>query len=179
MVELIKIRNEQFGLARNVAGFAWDWISKEDKSQRDIEIDGHAYMWNSVTMDWVNSETAIDEVGCIHSIQGYDLNYTGVIICPEFRMVGGKFCVDKNRYRDKKGKFDVQDEAVLLVYVRNIYKVLMTRGIRGTYVYVCDKELREYFRRYVDMFDGTVIGDKDMGHYERSVGTVSRVAEEE
>jgi len=161
MIELIKIRDRQFGLARNIAGFAWDWISKEDKSKKDIVInhnnESYGYMWNSVTMDWVNSTNAINEVGCIHSIQGYDLNYAGVIIGPEFMMRNGKLKVDKSKYRDTKGKFDVQDEEVLLAYVRNIYKVLMTRGIRGTYIYVCDPELRDYFSKYVDIMDNECI----------------------
>lgn len=160
MVELIKIRDRQVGLARNVAGFAWDWISKEDKSKKDIVIyhnnESYGYMWNSLTMDWVNSPNAINEVGCIHSIQGYDLNFAGVIIGPEFIMRDGKLKVDKSKYRDKKGKFDVQDEEILLAYVRNIYKVLMTRGIRGTYIYVCDLELRDYFRKFVDVVDDIV-----------------------
>ncbi|OQX93071.1 MAG: hypothetical protein B6I17_04455, partial [Tenericutes bacterium 4572_104] len=69
MVELIKIKNKQYGLCRSVAGYAWDWISKEDKSKKDIVIDNHGFTWNSVTKDWVNSDNAINEIGCIHSIQ--------------------------------------------------------------------------------------------------------------
>ncbi len=172
MVELIKIKNKQYGLCRSVAGYAWDWISKEDKSKKDIVIDNHGFMWNSVTKDWVNSDNAINEIGCIHSIQGYDLNYTGVIIGPEFSMKSGKFCVDKDKYRDVKGKFDVQDKSRLLIYIRNIYKVLMTRGIRGTYFYVCDRELREYFKKFVDVDDG-------MMSYERSDDVVRLIAEKE
>jgi len=154
MVEMIKRKNGELGLSRMVAGFAWDWISKNDKSKKDIVIDGYGLMWNSVTMDWVNSENAIHEVGCIHSIQGYDLNYTGVIIGSEFGMKKDKFFVNKDKYRDKKGKFDIKNPDQLINYVKNIYKVLLTRGIRGTYLYICDKELREYFRKFVDVFDG-------------------------
>lgn len=152
MVELIKLKDRKYGLCRNVAGYAWEWISKNDKSLRDISIGKYGFMWNSVTMDWVNSDNAIDEIGCIHSIQGYDLNYTGVIIGPEFGMKNGELFVSKDQYRDKKGKFDVHDSSELIVYIRNIYKVLMTRGIRGTYIYVFDDELRQYFKKYVEMY---------------------------
>ena len=160
MVEKIKEKDQKYGLSRNVAGFAWEWISKKDKSKRDIKIDGHEYMWNSANQDWVNSTNAINEIGCIHSIQGYDLNYTGVIIGPELIMRNDILIVDKEKYYDKKGKFDIQDAEILKVYIRNIYKVLLTRGIRGTYIYVCDHELREYFRRFVDTHsDGVPYGD--------------------
>jgi hypothetical protein len=157
MVEKIKLRNKEVGLSRNVAGFAWEWISKKDKSKCDIRIDGYEYMWNSANQDWVNSKNAVNEIGCIHSIQGYDLNYTGVIIGPELMMRDGVLIVDKGKYFDKKGKFDVQDVEQLKVYIRNIYKVLLSRGIRGTYIYVCDHGLREYFRRFVDTYSSGVL----------------------
>jgi hypothetical protein len=160
MVKEIKEKDQEYGLSRNVAGFAWEWISKKDKSKRDIKIEGYEYMWNSANKDWVNSTNAINEIGCIHSIQGYDLNYTGVIIGPELIMRNDVLIVDKEKYNDKKGKFDVQDVEQLKVYIRNIYKVLLTRGIRGTYIYVCDRELREYFRRFVNTYSpGILYGD--------------------
>jgi hypothetical protein len=106
-------------------------------------------MWNSTNKDWVNSKNAINEIGCIHSVQGYDLNYAGVIIGSEFIMRKGKLLVNKEEYKDVKGRFDIQDTEQLKIYIRNIYKVLLTRGIRGTFLYVCDEELREYFRKYI------------------------------
>jgi len=66
------------GLA--VAGFAWPWASKNDPDAHDIEIDGLQLTWNRTATDWINSETSRDEVGSIHTVQGYDLNYAGVII---------------------------------------------------------------------------------------------------
>lgn len=64
----------------------------------------------------------------------------------------GELLVVKANYWDKKGKFDVQDPKRLLAYVKNIYKVLLTRGIKGTYVYVCDEELRAYFKRFIPLY---------------------------
>jgi hypothetical protein len=149
MIKLVKAKDEEIGLSRTVAGFAWDWISKKDKSKLDIKIDRYEYMWNSTNKDWVNSKNAINEIGCIHSVQGYDLNYAGVIIGSEFIMRKGKLLVNKEEYKDVKGRFDIQDAEQLKIYIRNIYKVLLTRGIRGTFLYVCDEELREYFRKYI------------------------------
>ncbi|SOE04418.1 Uncharacterized conserved protein [Rathayibacter rathayi NCPPB 2980 = VKM Ac-1601] len=60
-----------------MAGYAWKWISKKDKDAFDIRIDGVALRWNSTQRDWINSPGAIDEVGSIHTVQGYDLTYAG------------------------------------------------------------------------------------------------------
>jgi len=170
MVEIIKIKDKAFKLSRVVAGFAWDWISKNDKSLKDIQIGRNAYMWNSTNQDWVNSPNALNEVGCIHSIQGYDLNYTGVIIGPEIVMRDNKILVDKDKYKDKKGKFALNDPEQLKIYIKNIYKVLLTRGIKGTYVYVCDEALRDYFKQFIVTFN-------DKNDYRFMQGDVSIVAE--
>jgi uncharacterized protein len=152
MISAIKEKNEENGLCRVVAGYAWDWKTKDDDSvDYDIEIDGLKLKWNSKTKDWVNSENSINEVGCIHTIQGYDLNYTGVIIGPEFGydLEEGKFFVDKKKYKDTAGYIGIEDEEELFEYIKNIYKTLLTRGIKGTYVYVSDQGLKNYLKRYL------------------------------
>lgn len=151
MVGQIKARDEEYGLSRVLAGFAWKWRTKGDNPHgHDIEIDGIKLRWNSVTQDWVNSPNAVNEVGCIHTIQGYDLNYAGVIIGPEisYDNVRKQIAVDKSKYHDVNGKNGISDPSELEAYIKNIYKTLMTRGIRGTYVYVVDEDLREYMRRF-------------------------------
>ncbi|MGO1594679.1 MAG: DNA/RNA helicase domain-containing protein, partial [Ancrocorticia sp.] len=107
--------------------------------------------------DWISSRHSSDEVGSIHTVQGYDLNYAGVIIGNDLRYDSSnhKITFDRAEYHDKKGKEDNLKRGInysdhdLLQYVRNIYGVLLTRGIIGTYVYVCDPALREYLRRYL------------------------------
>ena len=79
MLSKIKIRNKDFGLSRVAAGFSWDWVSKTNKNLKDITVDGCELMWNSTNEDWINSKNSINEVGCIHTLQGYDLNYLGII----------------------------------------------------------------------------------------------------
>ncbi len=152
MERAIRDRNVEHGLARLVAGYAWDWKSKNDPAAFDIELDGVALRWNSTDKDWINSPQSIHEVGSIHTVQGYDLNYAGVIIGPDLRydLASGELFVDRESYRDKKGKENnpllgrVYTDDDLLQYIRNIYGVLLTRGMLGTYVYVCDPGLRVY-----------------------------------
>ncbi|MFE6965499.1 DNA/RNA helicase domain-containing protein [Agromyces sp. NPDC057679] len=154
MHEAVRSRDEEHGLARLAAGYAWEWKSKRDASAADISIDGVELQWNSTLTDWVNSPGALEEVGSIHTLQGYDLNYAGVIIGSDLRLdpATGRVVADLDSYFDKKGKeanpklgltYGVDD---MLQFIVNIYSVLLTRGMRGTYVYVCDPALREYVR---------------------------------
>lgn len=145
-------RNDEYGLARLVAGYAWDWKSNRNKEAFDIELDGVRLRWNSQAKDWINSPASVHEVGSIHTVQGYDLNYAGVIIGNDLRYDrdSRRLIVDRASYRDAKGKENNKQRGIvysdddLLEFIRNIYGVLLTRGIRGTYVYVCDSALRDY-----------------------------------
>ncbi|MGA2013984.1 MAG: DNA/RNA helicase domain-containing protein [Solirubrobacteraceae bacterium] len=100
--------------------------------------------------------TSADEVGSIHTIQGYDLNFAGVIIGDDLRFdpVAERLSFDRGSYYDTKGKENnprmgrTYDDDDLFRFVTNIYAVLLTRGIRGTYVYATDPALRAYLRRY-------------------------------
>jgi DUF2075 family protein len=157
MQQAIREKDAEVGLARLVAGFAWPWKTKTDKSAFDIEIDGRKLRWNSTQTDWIASSRSLDEVGSIHTVQGYDLNYAGVIIGPDLRYdtAAGKLFVHRNSYFDKKGKENnavlgkVYSDDDLLRFVRNIYAVLLTRGIRGTFVFVSDPALRTYLRNFI------------------------------
>jgi DUF2075 family protein len=157
MREEIRSKDAGSGLSRLVAGFAWEWKTKNDKTAWDMEFDDCRLRWNSVATDWIASPKSLDEVGSIHTVQGYDLNYAGVIIGPDLRYdaVNGRLFVDRGSYFDKAGKQNnrrlgkVYSDDDLLRFVSNIYAVLLTRGIRGTYVYACDSALREYLREFL------------------------------
>ena len=153
MVRDIKELDEKMGLCRVAAGYAWRWVSKKDKSAYDIVIDNHSYRWNSTYDNWITSKNAINEIGCIHTVQGYDLNYLGVIIGEDIKYNTDRkeIYADKNNYYDQQGKSGVaEDPEALRDYLTNIYLTLMTRGIRGTYVYVCDPALREYMAQFIE-----------------------------
>lgn len=154
---LYRQKEKEFGLTRMVAGYAWEWKSKNNKKLIDIEIDGVKKRWNTTLDNWVHSTNAVEEVGCIHSIQGYDLNYGFIIIGNDLRYnpVAKKVYIDKDSYFDKYGKIGSSDEE-LEEYIKNIYYVLLTRGIKGTYIYVCDEELRKYMSLFIDVLQDEV-----------------------
>ena len=145
-------KESETGLSRMIAGYAWPWISKNDQTKKDIVIQGVARMWNHCTEGWVLTDEAKDEVGCIHSIQGYDLNYAFVIIGRDlgYDKETGKVFVRPESYYDMNGKRTASYDE-LLGYIKNIYYVLLTRGIKGTYLYVCDPDLRAYLSQYIEM----------------------------
>lgn len=149
--ELMYQKEEEVQLVRMAAGYAWDWVSKNDKAAYDIEIQGVKKQWNHCTEGWVHTKEAIDEVGCIHSTQGYDLNYAFVILGEEIGYDDKEktIIVRPQNYYDQNGKKTAGYEE-LKEYIQHIYYVLMTRGIKGTYLYVCDPELRKYISQYVD-----------------------------
>ena len=156
MYHELGVKENEVGLARLVAGYAWEWVSRDNPARYDIELDGLRLRWNRTQTDWVNSTNAFEEVGSIHTIQGYDLNYAGVIIGPDlvFGPETSRIAIDRSNYFDKKGK---ENNRVLEItysdddlrrYITNIYSVLLTRGIRGTYVYVCDPALRRHLKNF-------------------------------
>ena len=163
MVSAIKDKNNKMGLCRNMAGYAWPWKTQKmtlSKIQReglyDIKIENkygvnnaHKYIWNTTQKDWINSENSINEIGCIHTTQGYDLNYAGVIIGWEidYDPINNIITVCKDMYQDSKGKEKV-DGKILHNYIKNIYTTLLERGMYGTYIYVCNESLRDYFKRF-------------------------------
>ncbi len=144
-------KETQAGLSRMIAGYAWPWISKNNPALKDIEIQSVQRKWNHCTEGWVLTKEAIDEVGCIHSIQGYDLNYAFVVLGNEigYDEEAGEIIVRSENYYDQNGK-RTADYDELLEYITHVYYVLLTRGIKGTYLYVCDKGLRDYIGRYIE-----------------------------
>lgn len=145
------------GYSRVVAGFAWPWDAKKDSSVRDIEIEGKRYSWNTKQEGWITSSNAVREIGCVHTTQGFDLAYVGVIIGPDLRYDKEKKCivVDRDHVFDanmKNGiaKDETGDEE-LRSFVLNSYKVLLTRGVRGCFVYVVDEDLRGYLKQFIDL----------------------------
>lgn len=146
----------RFGLSRIIAGYAWEWKSQKNPDAFDMILDGVGMRWNTTTVDWVSSSNSVNEVGVIHTIQGYDLNYAGVVIGADLRYdaEAKRVFFDRSNYFDSRGKSNnaqlgiTYSDSDLLKYIQNIYAVLLTRGILGTYVYVCDPALREYLRKF-------------------------------
>jgi uncharacterized protein len=154
-VDAIKKKNQEHGLSRMIAGYSWPWISKDAPSKFDIQINNMQLRWNSTSKDWINSESSPNEVGCIHTTQGYDLNYSGIIFGEEigFDEATNQIVINKDKYFDRNGKQSINDPQELKQYILNIYQTIMLRGIKGTYVYACDPGLRKYFSTHIPVAD--------------------------
>ncbi|MEJ7822093.1 MAG: DNA/RNA helicase domain-containing protein [Chitinophagaceae bacterium] len=147
-------REKVGGLCRLIAGYSWPWSSKEDKAAIDIEIDGLEFQWNQTDKEWINSPNAFKEIGCIHTTQGYDLNYSGVIFGKEinYNKLTNRIEVDPKMYFDKYGRMGVNNIDDLKLYIINIYKTIMYRGIKGTFIYACNNDLREYLKQHISTY---------------------------
>ena len=158
MFNAIRLQEKKYSLCRMIAGFAWDWSTKgksldtiSSRNLYDIDIKGYHYVWNTADKDWINSRNSINEIGCIHTTQGFDLNYAGIIIGPEldYNPETKTMIVFKERYKDVMGKVNIRNEKDLKEYILNIYKTLLARGIRGTYIYACNENLRTYLSELI------------------------------
>jgi DUF2075 family protein len=163
MYEELKIKEKEFGLCRLVAGFSWPWISDSrgnSPEEMDIVIEDMKFQWNKTPEDWVNSPNAFKEVGSIHTTQGYDLNYTGVIFGNEitYNKKLNTIEIIRENYYDKYGKQQATDKE-LKNYIINIYKTIMYRAIKGTYIYACDKNLRDYLKTFIHSFEDSAKED--------------------
>ena len=149
-VKALEIKESKFGLCRVISGYSWEWVSRKGP-EPDAEIDGVELFWNRTNKDWVNSTTDMTEMGCIHTTQGYDLNYAGVIFGSDitYNKELQKIEVVKGNYYDRNGRVGITDDQ-LHDYIINIYKTIMYRGIKGTYIYCYDENLREYFERFIN-----------------------------
>jgi DUF2075 family protein len=135
--------------ARVVAGYCWNWVSKRNPGLCDIVLPEHGYAkrWN-LDKDgslWIVAPTSVDEVGCIHTCQGLELDYIGVIIGPDMVARDGRLTtvpaarskMDRSiRGWKSRMKTDPDGTAARVDrIIRNTYKTLLTRGMKGCYVY--------------------------------------------
>jgi DUF2075 family protein/predicted GIY-YIG superfamily endonuclease len=154
-VSELRSKNIQHQLSRFVAGYGWQWISKNDKSKYDIVIDGLKFQWNHDNIEFISKDVNAEQIGCIHTTQGYDLNYVGLIFGPEIVLnpQTNQIEILQENYYDTNGQNTITDINVLKEYIINIYKTIMLRGILGCYFYVSDENLRNYFKKHVYSFN--------------------------
>ncbi len=148
-------KNDIGGKARLVAGYCWPWKSKKDPGAVDITIGSFSMQWNlSSDSTYAISAGSIDQVGCIHTVQGLEFSYVGVIIGEDLIFRKGQILTDytKRAKSDKsldglKGPAKQGDIPALKKIdriIRNTYRTLMSRGMRGCYIYCEDQQLRAY-----------------------------------
>ena len=152
MREALRVKNTN-NKARMIAGYCYPWISDRDKSKMDIILPGgFAAQWNFTTNEFATDENSFDQVGCIHSTQGLEFEYVGVIIGMDMQYVGGKVVTDYHRRYLKRDKTianvrSAEDERLADRIIRNTYKTLLSRGQKGCYVYCEDCNLGKYIRQ--------------------------------
>lgn len=164
--ELIIEQNYAKNKARILAGYCWNWI-KEGKNSSDIcdiKIGEFEMSWNlGNSTTFAIDETSVNEVGCIHTSQGLEFDYVGVIIGEDMRYENGKIVTDylKRAKTDQSLKgikklakenpikaAEIADEII-----KNTYRTLMTRGMKGCYVYCVDRNLSEYMKECLKTYE--------------------------
>ena len=155
IVECNKARNQ----SRILAGYCWTWIKggKSNTDVHDIKIGDFEMSWNlDNTSTYAIDENSVNEIGCIHTSQGLEFDYTGVIIGDDMRYENGHIVTDFT----KRAKTDQSLKGIKKLYkenpefalkeadeiIKNTYRTLMTRGMKGCYVYCTDKKLAEYLK---------------------------------
>jgi len=157
-------KNKTNNKSRMVAGYCWDWVSSKNNSQTDINIPEFNFgmKWNLKKdgSKWIIGDDSINEIGCIHTCQGLELDYVGVIIGEDLRFEDNKIITDvlkrSNNDRSILGIKKLLKENKLKALtiadkiIKNTYRTLMTRGMKGCYVYCCDKNLANYIQSRIE-----------------------------
>jgi len=148
--------------ARMVAGYCWKWKSKKDLNAMDIAFPNENFymQWNlaSDSSLWILKDESINQIGCIHTCQGLEIDYIGVIIGPDLIIRNGKVHTDVSKRASsdrsvfgwKKYIKQNPEEApiVLDAIIKNTYRTLMTRGMKGCFIFSEDEETRDWFRKF-------------------------------
>jgi uncharacterized protein len=166
--------------SRMLAGYCWKWVSKNEPKLKDIIIGDYKATWNlnKHGQSWIIHKDSVNEVGCIHTCQGLELDYGGVIIGPDLIVRNGKVITDATKrastdksifgYKKLLKEDPVMARSAADMIIKNTYRTLMTRGMKGCYVYCTDSETQEYFKDklkfnvktdsiYTNISDGTSI----------------------
>lgn len=163
--EAIIEKNRSNNKSRMVAGYCWKWSSKRNKALYDVVIPEHKFRmrWNLFDdgPSWIIKQDSVNEIGCIHTCQGLEVNYIGVIVGPDL--------VVRNRQVVTRAEERAGDDRTVYGYkallkenpektfktldaiIKNTYRTLMTRGMKGCWVYFTDEETREYFQNAISI----------------------------
>ena len=164
--KLVEEKNTE-NKSRMVAGYCWNWISegKNNSEIHDIEIPQYNFgmSWNlGNSTTWAIDPESVKEIGCIHTCQGLEFDYVGVIIGDDLRFEDGKIVTDYNKRaktdtslngikKIAKEQGEVAANKIADNIIKNTYRTLMTRGMKGCYVYCTDQKLKEYLKENIDM----------------------------
>jgi DUF2075 family protein len=157
----IKQKNRRNNKSRCVAGYCWSWPEKERNNPNyySINIPEHHFkaQWNlDNDQTWSISEGSVSQVGCIHTCQGLEFDYVGVIIGPDLLYRDGHIMVDPSKrasddfslrgYKEMMKRDSEGTKELVRQIIKNKYRTLMSRGMKGCYLYVMDEPLKEYIK---------------------------------
>ena len=152
--EALREKNAINNKSRMVAGYCYDWNVKHGRGDYDIMLpDGFKAKWNlEKDKIWAINPNSFEEVGCIHTAQGLEFDYVGVLIGKDLKYdsTSGRIITDKQAIsKDDKssGIRSCKNENIIRKLILNTYKTLLTRGQKGCYVYCEDKSLAEYIKK--------------------------------
>ena len=159
MEHIILEKNSIRNRARILAGYCWNWpkATRNDVNYHDIKIGDYGISWNLDGGDaFAINPDSVHEAGCIHTSQGLEFDYVGVIIGDDMRYENGEIITDYS----KRAKTDQSMKGIKGIaknnpqeanrladeIIKNTYRTLMTRGMKGCYVYCTDSKLSEYLK---------------------------------
>lgn len=167
--DIIFEKNRETNKARILAGYCWNWPKehRRDTEYHDITIGDFGISWNLDSGEaFATAATSVNEAGCIHTTQGLEFDYVGVIIGDDMRFSDGHVLTDytKRAKTDQsvKGlkKLDREDSEKAREradeIIKNTYRTLMTRGMKGCYVYCTDTEMAEYMKRRLKAYENEI-----------------------
>lgn len=162
---LVEQNNKSGQTARLMAGFCWPWSTSvvDGDLVKDVQIGDFAMPWETSDrvpyakltkkypkwFEWAYKPLGIEQVGCIYTAQGFEFDYAGVIIGGDLKYdpVSRQIFTDKSACKDPVLRQNRQEATMTFDdYVRNIYRVLMSRGMKGCYVYAVDEHLSKYLK---------------------------------
>jgi DUF2075 family protein/archaellum biogenesis ATPase FlaH len=157
MREELRIKNNINNKSRLLAGYCYEWITKNNPKGNEYDIvleNDFKAKWNfGNTTTWAIDENSFDQIGCIHTSQGLEFDYVGVIIGNDLRYEDNKVITDytKRAKTDKslKGIKSTKNYKLADEIIRNTYRTLLSRGQKGCYIYCEDKSLSEYIKKYI------------------------------
>ena len=157
---MIRARAGEGATARLVAGFCWPWSDPDAAGQLvpDVRVGDWSMPWNArdgvgrlgpgipKSDFWASDKQGIDQVGCVYTAQGFEFDYVGVIFGPDlvYRPMDGGWVGQRDQSHDRVVRRGVT-EAEFTRFVKSTYRVLLTRGLRGCYVYFMDAPTRDFF----------------------------------
>ncbi|GGI09389.1 DUF2075 domain-containing protein [Egicoccus halophilus] len=175
---LVRSRAEQGHSARLVAGYCWSWSKPtgEGELPADVQIDGWSRPWNArpdagrlaagipKSHLWASEPGGLEQVGCIYTAQGFEFDYVGVIFGDDLVYRPREGWVGRSEFSKDSGLKRGLDAEEFTALVKNTYRVLLSRGLKGCYVYFTDEKTRDFFESRIDIAAIALAAERAAGY---------------